>query len=122
MAVETLHERLTQIVGDRSAREVAALTGHHAETVRRYLRGQRPTFAFLAQLALELDVSLHWLVTGAPPRAGGGSTLQDAHVGELLAAMLVHVERLAERVDGLERACADRRDAAAEGSAAPREQ
>ncbi len=48
----------------RSISDVARITGFNRETVRRYLRGQRPDVEFVAKLAMSLHVSSEWLFLG----------------------------------------------------------
>lgn len=59
-----LHQRLALVVADQTVRQVASATGLHAETVRRYLRGQSPSVEFLAGFCRAYDVNGHWLLTG----------------------------------------------------------
>jgi len=46
------------------AGELAERMGLHPETVRRYLRGQKPAPEFLASICRELGVSPRWLLLG----------------------------------------------------------
>lgn len=46
------------------AGELAERMNLHPETVRRYLRGQKPAPEFLAGICRELDVSPAWLLLG----------------------------------------------------------
>lgn len=61
---EALRQRLERCAGHLTFRAIAELTGHHPETVRRYMRGQRPSVPFVVRLCRQLDISPHWLLTG----------------------------------------------------------
>jgi len=67
MEVGSVHERIHLAAGGRSCGQVAKLTGTHAETTRRYLRGQMPSVEFIAGFADGVGVNLEWLITGRGP-------------------------------------------------------
>ncbi len=59
-----LNRRLRQVLGDHTLPQVAAETGHHRETIRRYLAGQWPSASFLIQVCRAYEIDGHWLLTG----------------------------------------------------------
>lgn len=100
-----LHERLLEVVGDRTYRALADLTGQNAETVRRYMQGQSPSVEFLAAVCGTLGVSADWLLTGqGPMRLAEARRQALAHVnpGELLSAVAASLEALTDRVERVE--------------------
>lgn len=100
-----IHERVRSLVGVKTYRTVADMTGYNAETVRRYMLGQEMSVDFLASLARATNASAEWLLTGRGPMKRTGvqaHALQEASVSELLNAMARTLERLAARVERLE--------------------
>ena len=105
MESSALHDRLREVAGDRTYRAVGDLTGHHPETVRRYMQGQAPSVEFLAAVCAALGVSADWLLTGRGPARIGQAREQGgagAGPGDVLAAMAGVLESLLGRVDRLE--------------------
>lgn len=101
-----LHDRMRQIAGQRSYRVLADLTGHHVETVRRYMLGQGPSIEFVSALCKAFDVSADWMLTGRGAmhaKEARNHTLRTSSPGELLAAVAGALERLTDRVDRIEK-------------------
>ncbi len=101
-----MHERLRDIVGQRSYRVLGNLTGHSVETVRRYMLGQAPSVEFVAALCGRLGISGDWVLTGSGPmhRADQRTeALRASSPSDLLAAIAGNLERLTDRVDRIER-------------------
>ncbi|MCC5786366.1 MAG: helix-turn-helix transcriptional regulator [Phycisphaerales bacterium] len=99
--------RLKIVVGSRSMREIAEITGVHQESARRYMRGSTPSLGFLEKLAGGLGVNLHWLVSGEGPMyaATSASRLAGAgpdELGPLVEQLLARVEALENMVDRLQ--------------------
>ncbi|HYE62624.1 MAG TPA: hypothetical protein VD997_11570 [Phycisphaerales bacterium] len=102
---QTLHERLKVAAGERTYRELAAMTSTSAETVRRYMLGQSPSAEFLSSLCAQTGVNGEWLLTGRGPvhrREIRTHALREANVTELLSAMSATLETLIVRVERLE--------------------
>ncbi len=100
-----LHERLAAVVGPRTFRAIAELTGTNSETVRRYMQGQTPSVEFLASLCEALKINGEWLLCGRGPMKAEdvkSHALRSASGGELLGALVTAIERLTDRVDRLE--------------------
>lgn len=100
-----LHDRIHAIVGRRTSKSVAEMTGTNAETVRRYLSGADPSVEFLAALCRAANVNGEWLLTGRGPmhrKHLRTHALDEASVSELLSAMARSLEKLALRVERLE--------------------
>lgn len=93
------------MVGARTYRALADLTGQNSETVRRYMQGAAPSTEFLAALCNRMDLNAHWLLTGQGPMRQSDTrahALREANPSELLAAIAVALEELTRRVDRLE--------------------
>lgn len=100
-----MHERLLAATRGRTLRDVADLTGHSAETVRRYLAGQAPSVEFVSALCAALQVNGEWLLTGRGPmrrEAIKATALKDSSAAELLTALSAAMEKLTARVERLE--------------------
>lgn len=100
-----MHERMQALVGAKTYRVIAEMTGQNAETVRRYMLGADPSVEFLAALCLATGSNAEWLLTGRGPMrrsAAQAQVLQEASAGELLGAMAKTLERLASRVERVE--------------------
>lgn len=105
MELTPLHERLLAVVGNRTYRGIAELTGQNAETVRRYLQGASPSAEFLAALCARLDLNANWLITGHGPMQRSEQrrhALREANASELMAAVANALEQLTGRVDRIE--------------------
>jgi len=105
MTMAGLHERIHEVVGDRSYRAIGDLTSHHPETIRRYLSGQAPGIEFLAALCHKLDVSADWLLTGRGPMRASDAraeALRAPSEHDRLAAIVSTLEALAGRLDRIE--------------------
>lgn len=59
-----LWRRLLVVIGSGTVLQVAQATGHHRETVRRYVAGQWPSTEFLAAVCRAYNVNGDWLLTG----------------------------------------------------------
>lgn len=59
-----LVRRLLVVINSDNVCQVALATGHHRETVRRYIAGQWPSAEFLAAVCRAYHVNGHWLLTG----------------------------------------------------------
>ena len=59
-----LVRRLLLVVDNQTVLEIALATGHHRETVRRYVAGQWPSAEFLADVCRAYNVNGDWLLTG----------------------------------------------------------
>jgi len=92
---------------------LADLTRHHPETVRRYMRGQYPSLAFVLRLCKAMNISPHWLFTGegsktlAPtPPPGPFSEMPTREIFEAIAteldALVTKVERLEARLSAID--------------------
>lgn len=104
-ATSPLHERILAAVGRRSIREVAELTRHHPETVRRYLSGQSPSVEFVAALCVALRLNAQWVLTGRGPMLSDDirtEALRGADTGELLGAFAATVEAVQSRLERVE--------------------
>ena len=101
----TLHDRIINIVGDRTYRNLGDLTQTNCETVRRYMAGCSPSAEFLSGLCQSLGVSGHWLLTGRGPMRESDmvqEALRHAKAGDLMGAMATTLQQLVERVESLE--------------------
>ncbi len=56
--------RLRVAAGNRKLSTIAALTGVHPETVRRYMTYGRPSLYFVVAMSRALEVPLDWLIHG----------------------------------------------------------
>lgn len=104
-ATSPLHERILAAVGRRTIREVAELTRHHPETVRRYLSGQSPSIEFVAALCVALRLNAQWVLTGRGPMLSDDirtEALRGADTGELLGAFASTVEAVQSRLERVE--------------------
>jgi hypothetical protein len=104
-ATSPLHERILAAIGRRSIREVAELTRHHPETVRRYLSGQSPSVEFVAALCVALRLNAQWVLTGRGPMLSDDirtEALRGADTGELLGAFATTVEAVQSRLERVE--------------------
>jgi len=100
-----LHDRLRDVIGNRSYRAVGELTDHNPETVRRYMSGKAPSVEFVAAICHKLDVHADWLLTGrGPVRASEvrAAALRGASPEDLLRAMSSTLEQIVQRVDRVE--------------------
>lgn len=105
MDLSALHERLHAVAGNLTYRALAEATGHHPETVRRYMQGQSPSAEFLASMCGVFDLNAQWLIMGRGPikrSEARAHALREANPAELLNAIAEALEKLAERVDRLE--------------------
>jgi len=100
-----LHDRLGAVLSGLSYRQIGELTGHNAETARRYMQGQSPSVEFLAAVCVKIGVNGAWLLTGRGPMKAKdvkAQALKQANVQELLTSLAATIEGLIERVDRLE--------------------
>lgn len=100
------------------------MTGHHVETVRRYLLGATPSTEFLSKLCDELSLSADWVLTGSGAMRQADSraeTLRSSSPTDLLAAVAGAMERMGDRIDRIETAVrsAESRQRAASKRAKP---
>lgn len=107
MTESGVQARLRVVVGSRSMREIAEITGVHQESARRYMRGSTPSLGFLEKLASALGVNLHWLVSGEGPMYAAASVSRLAgagpeELGPLVQQLLARVESLENMVDRLQ--------------------
>jgi hypothetical protein len=105
MESSPLHDRLGAVLSGLSYRQIGELTGHNAETSRRYMQGQSPSAEFLATVCVKMGVNGAWLLTGRGPMKAKdvkAQALQQANVQELLKSLAETLERLIDRVDRLE--------------------
>lgn len=105
MEESALHQRLRDVVGNRSYRMLAEVTGTNPETARRYMTGHAPSTEFLVKICERFSVNGEWLLTGRGPmhlKDAKAHALQQATAGELLHSLARAIERLTERVDRLE--------------------
>lgn len=65
---DSLHDRMRQLVGQRTFAQIALDTGTNPETTRRYFRTGRPSVAFVIALCREYNASANWLLLGYGPR------------------------------------------------------
>lgn len=65
-----LRARLGEVIGDSPTREVARLTGHPADRIRRYLTNARPSPEFLAAVCNVYGINANWLLLGIGPKHG----------------------------------------------------
>lgn len=86
--------RLRSLVGPRSVREFARLTGIGNTTLQKYLDGAVPGLDKAQQIAAACEVSLEWLATGSEP---AGIAAQIALPAEALAGGMVPVPLLEVR-------------------------
>ncbi len=85
---------------------LADLTRHHPETVRRYMRGQYPSLAFVLRLCKAMSISPHWLFTGEgsktlTPRVPPGP-FSEMPTSEIFEAIATELDALVSKVDRLE--------------------
>jgi transcriptional regulator with XRE-family HTH domain len=83
---------------------IAALTGCHKETARRYIKGlSSPSPAFLARLCLALGVSPAWLLLGrgAPYEGSAPPNIQSVPFEGQREALRALAHELQRRVDAL---------------------
>jgi transcriptional regulator with XRE-family HTH domain len=105
MQESALHDRLRDVVGQRSYRLLGEITGVNAETARRYMNGAAPSVEFLAAICEKFGINGEWLLTGRGPvylKDAKQHALQHASAGELLQSLSRAMERLTDRVDRLE--------------------
>jgi len=92
-----LHRRMEWLIGERSCRDIALLTGHHPETVRRYRRGQCPSVSFVIGLCDALDANADWLLRGRetpnPPASFAGPCAGILTIPEALRLAAAAIER-----------------------------
>lgn len=113
----TLHDRLCLVVGRRSSRELAEMTGWSAESVRRYLAGQMPASDFIAELCRVTGTNAHWLVTGEGVRnmeEARAQAMSNAELAELVVSLCGRIEELNSRLSKLEQAAKPQRSDSAE--------
>jgi len=94
-----LHQRLRMLRGGRSIRELADVTDHHPETVRRYLTCSPPSVVFLRALADEYEVRLDWLISGEGPMQRSQATQWRLREAPLDLLLHTAVSRLLERLE-----------------------
>lgn len=100
-----LTKRLRLVVGDRSFRDVARMTGLSAESVRRYLGGAIPSAEFLGALCEKLAINAEWLLTGQGPMrmdAVLAEALREADTLQIVAEIAKKFDGLSDRVTRLE--------------------
>lgn len=85
-----LTKRLRAVLGTSSNAEIARLTSHHAETIRRYRCGAWPSALFLIDLCRALDIDTNWLLLGrhSPSVRIVSSYLQQVPTRALLEELL----------------------------------
>lgn len=101
-----LHERLAIATQGMPFIELGERTDTHPETVRRYIRGQQPSVAFLANLIRSAGLNAEWLLLGSGPMRQAdvkAHTLREASIQELLIALAQRISETEEMVQGLER-------------------
>lgn len=106
MSADGLHDRLIAAAEGKTYRALSELTGHHPETIRRYMQGQAPAVEFVALFCAKLRINAHWLLTGEGAMRQDDQrkdALERANPAELLSAVASALERLTDRVDRLER-------------------
>lgn len=106
---DEMTQRLIEITGDNSYREIARRTGFHAETVRRYMQGtSKQSVEFVSTVAREFNADDSVLLRGhpvAPSQASLRLTSTTDLIGELtrrLVDMEEHVNALARRIQNAE--------------------
>lgn len=91
-----LLERLREVCGGRSYRQIARDTGNHPETVRRYVNGRStPSTDFIASICEVYCVSADWLVCGRGKKMypdSCGTTLAAASVEQLCETLSRRVQ------------------------------
>lgn len=66
-------ERIREVCGRRTTAQLELLTGMHAETIRRQVRGLvRPSVEFVGRLCAATGVSSEWVLFGIEPRLAEG--------------------------------------------------
>jgi transcriptional regulator with XRE-family HTH domain len=63
----TVSERLREVRGPRSRKEIGARLRVHVNTVANYEHGRQPPVAYLTAIAERYGIRLTWLVTGQGP-------------------------------------------------------
>jgi len=63
----TVADRLREVRGARSRKELSVRLGVHANTVANYENGRQPPIDYLSALAERYGIRLQWLVTGQGP-------------------------------------------------------
>ncbi|PHQ78545.1 MAG: hypothetical protein COB69_09750 [Phycisphaera sp.] len=63
-----ISERLKEVTAGHSCKQIAEMYGISSESIRRYLRGGRPSVQFLIDVALQTETSLDWLILGRGAR------------------------------------------------------
>ena len=97
-----MYDRLLSACSGRSARSLASLVDISPETVRRTLRGQRPSVEFLVKLSETMGLSGDWLLTGRGPmhtKDQVAAALKQASEMQLCAELGARLERLARASD-----------------------
>lgn len=107
-----LVQRLKEATGDRSLRDIARITGHHPETVRRYLVTGKVSTEFAVRVSIAVGIRLEWLLTGQGPMSEAAyrlHALAQSGVQNLLSVLGEHlvldrrkIERLEAKVAVLE--------------------
>lgn len=95
-----LKERLHVVARGMSMRQLAGVTGHHPESIRRYLNGRSPSAEFLAAVCDRLDVNGDWLLAGRGSMRSSEvreRVLESSGAPELLRALATATERLMSR-------------------------
>ncbi len=101
----TLHDRLCLIVGRRSSRDVSELTGWNEASVRRYLKGNAPPAAFVAELCRVTGTSPQWLVSGTGAMSMDevrASAMNNVELAELVVSLCSRIEELRQRIEHVE--------------------
>lgn len=96
------YNRILRACSGRSARSLASLVDISPETVRRTLRGQRPSVEFLVKLSETMGLSGDWLLTGRGPmhtKDQVAAALTQASEMQLCAELGARLERLARASD-----------------------
>jgi transcriptional regulator with XRE-family HTH domain len=106
VSTPTIHDRLKLAARGQSYREIAERTTTHPETVRRYMQGQTPSVEFVVAVCRVYAVNGEWLLSGHGPMSRDDirrHALREANATDLLSAMGESLDRVADRLDRLER-------------------
>jgi hypothetical protein len=97
-----LHARLAILREQCSLREIAELTDHHPETVRRYFSSSQPSVPFIKTLAEVFDVRVDWLLWGEGPMRRSQEIAWRLEVAPIDLLLRAAVERLLRRLEELD--------------------
>jgi len=83
---QQIAERMREVVGDQTFREIGDRTGGNPETIRRYFLSGKPSITFFAAFCESYNVRADWLLTGQGHRHRIDQQAQESHGATLQLA------------------------------------